>query len=178
MASNLRTTKYRDGTPIPSDNIVHLRFYGRLYNWYAVSDSRGLCPTGWHVPSDNEWKELEMYLGMSQQEADRLFAWRGTNEGGKLKSTRTEPDLDPRWDSPNTGATNESGWSGLPAGVKISGSVISVGESGCWWSSTQQWVADAGSFANNRRLDYNRSDVLRSASSWDNSLAVRCIRYE
>lgn len=99
MAENLKVTRYRNGTAIPTvtsntdwfnlttgaycnyDNSTSdAAIYGRLYNWYAVNDSRNIAPTGWHVPSDEEWKTLEKYLGMSQSEADDT-GWRGTNEG-------------------------------------------------------------------------------------------------
>jgi len=78
--------------------------YGRLYNWHAVADMGNIAPAGWHVASDAEWKQLEMYLGMSQTESDQT-GWRGTDEGGKLKEIGTV-----HWISPNTGATNESGF--------------------------------------------------------------------
>jgi uncharacterized protein (TIGR02145 family) len=92
--------------------------YGLLYTWYAVDDSRTIAPKGWHVPTDEEWKELEMYLGMSQSEADDTY-WRGTDEGGKLKATGTE-----YWNSPNEGANNESGYSALPGGFRHSGTMV------------------------------------------------------
>jgi uncharacterized protein (TIGR02145 family) len=106
MAENLKVTHYRNGDPIPNvtdtaaweglstgayceydNDINNVATYGRLYNWYAVDDSRGLAPEGWHVPSDDEWKQLEMYLGMSQSEADD-YGWRGTDEGGEVKGNR------------------------------------------------------------------------------------------
>ena len=105
MAENLRATHYRNGDPVPRitdnaqwaalttgacseyDNAAgHVAAYGRLYNAYAVRDSRGLCPQGWHVPTDEEWKQLEMFLGMSSSEANKMTAWRGKNEGQLLKS--------------------------------------------------------------------------------------------
>jgi len=142
MAENLKTTRYRNGDAIPA-NLDNAQWqnttsdayavyphgdvdginseeemvdaYGKLYNWYAVDDERGLCPTGWHIPSDDEWKQLEMYLGMTREDADNPGSIsRGIDEGGKMKSIRTEPDTHPRWDSPNEGVTNESGFSGLP----------------------------------------------------------------
>ena len=102
-AENLKVTKYRDGTSITNvtdssswraltteayciynNNASNEgETYGALYNWYAVVDSRNIAPEGWHVPTDSEWKELEMYLGMSQSEADQIH-WHGTNEGSKL----------------------------------------------------------------------------------------------
>ncbi len=106
MAENLKVTHYRDGTSIQyvqneltepdvwetlttgaycyyDDSQSNQTTYGNLYNWYAVADSRNIAPEGWHVPTDAEWKELEMALGMSQSEADDA-GYRGTNEGSKL----------------------------------------------------------------------------------------------
>ena len=67
------------------DDAISLERYGRLYNWYAVDDARGLCPTGWSVPSDDDWKTLEVFIGMSPADADGT-GLRGTNEGFKLKT--------------------------------------------------------------------------------------------
>jgi uncharacterized protein (TIGR02145 family) len=92
------------------------KIYGKLYNWHAVNDPRGLAPKGWHIPSDAEWKQLEMYLGMSEAEAGKS-GWRGS-VAGKLKSERTAPAPHPRWETPNKGATNETGFSALPAGYR------------------------------------------------------------
>jgi uncharacterized protein (TIGR02145 family) len=105
MAENLKVTHYRNGDPIPNvtdstewSNLATEAYcvyendesiaetYGYLYNWYVVNDSRNIAPEGWHVPTDEEWKELEMFLGMSQSEANGT-GWRGTDEGGKLKET-------------------------------------------------------------------------------------------
>ncbi|GAG63281.1 unnamed protein product, partial [marine sediment metagenome] len=144
MAENLNSTRYADGTPLVSgtgagditgdyttkyyfwyddDSITYADTYGALYTWAAVmngtsssdnnpSGVQGVCPDGWHLPSDTAWKELEMYLGMSQTDADNE-GWRGTDEGGKLKETDTA-----HWDSPNTGATNSSGFTALPSGYR------------------------------------------------------------
>ena len=105
---NLKTTKYRNGDVIYfvtdsatwgelstaaycyyDDIKTNSTDYGALYNWYAVNDSRNIAPAGWHVPTDDDWKELEMYLGMSQSEADDID-YRGTDEGGNVKETGTE----------------------------------------------------------------------------------------
>ena len=121
MAKNLKTTKYNDNTAIPgvtnnttwanstfpaycwynNNGAAYKNLYGALYNWHTV-DSGNFCPVGWHVPSDDEWKTLEMYLGMSQSDADGEGI-RGTDEGGKLKETGNT-----HWESPNRGATNET----------------------------------------------------------------------
>ena len=193
MASNLRTTRYRNGMSIARDDrSIYNESYGYLYNWSAVSDSRGLCPTGWQVPSDDCWMELERNLGM---QGVNDSGWRGRDEGGKLKSTRTEPTRHPRWNRPNYGATDETGWSGLPGGVRISdGSFTGLGEFGMWWSSSVQpdrpdgiikelegiiimdvHNSEIGS-AWMRSLDYDRSTVGRGAFPMNFGLSVRCVR--
>jgi len=185
MMENLKVTHYRNGDPIPNvtddnewsdstdaycnpeNDEGNVATYGRLYNWYAVDDSRNIAPEGWHVPSDEEWKQLEMYLGMSQAEADADM-WRGTDEGGKLKESGTT-----HWVSPNTGATNESGFTALPGGFRnLYGTFSNVGNSAHFWSSTE-----AGSYhALFRFLDHNRSQVGRGGSYKLNGYSVRCVR--
>jgi uncharacterized protein (TIGR02145 family) len=150
MAENLKTTHYSDGTIIPlledsvswinldytskaycyyNNRVEYSDIYGALYNWAAAmngtsssnlnpSGVQGVCPDGWHLPSDSEWKELEMYLGMSQIEANKSGN-RGTVEGGKLKSSGYT-----YWESPNTGATNSSGFTALPSGTQWQGMPI------------------------------------------------------
>ena len=187
MAENLKVTHYRDGTAIPTghsnsdwsnlttgayavydDNETNADTYGYLYNWYAVDDSRNIAPAGWHVPTDDEWKTLEMYLGMSQNEADDT-GWRGTDEGGKLKEAGTE-----HWNSQNTGATNESGFTALPGGYLSygNGNYVSMGNNGYFWSS-----AESGSdYAWYRILYYGNSAVDRFSFNKQNGFSVRCVR--
>jgi len=111
-----------------------------------------------------------MYLGLSQQEADDI-EWRGTDEGGKMKSTRTAPDdAHPRWDSPNTGATNESGFSGLPGGYRDFSSE-DIGSFGYWWSSTEFDIDDAWY----RSLGYNSSNVYRYYADNRSGFSIRCV---
>ena len=151
MAENLKVTSYRNGEASSNEtnnsewaNLSsgawcsynnddgNVETYGLLYNWYAVDDSRNIAPSGWHVPTDEEWKELEIYLGMSQTDADNTN-FRGTDEGGKMKESGTT-----HWNSPNTGATNESGFTALPGGYRsnYSGTFDDIGYGGGWWSST------------------------------------------
>lgn len=141
MAENLRTTKYRNGEPIPevtpntnwaymasgaycnynnTTDIEDIATYGRLYNWYTVSDSRNIAPAGWRVPTNTDWNTLVAYLGAAQA-------------GGKLKETGTT-----HWTSPNTGATNESGFTALPGGCRWypDGAFYEIGIGGLWWTST------------------------------------------
>lgn len=140
MVENLKVTHYRNGYPIPNvtnntewdnygngaycshnNNDGNVSTYGRLYNWDAVNDSKGLAPDGWHIPSDEEWDTLINYLG-------------GANiAGGKMKETGTA-----HWESPNTGATNESGFTALPGSYRRNnGSFPLIGYSANFWSSTK-----------------------------------------
>jgi uncharacterized protein (TIGR02145 family) len=108
LAGNLKVTHYRNGDPISNvtDNGVwgnlttgaycaygndstNIAPYGLLYNWYSVSDGRGLAPAGWHVATDTEWQQLELTLGMSQADVDAIASARGTTEGGKIKEAGT-----------------------------------------------------------------------------------------
>lgn len=188
MAENLKVTHYRNGDAIPnvtdntewenlstgawcsySNDNGNTDTYGLLYNWYTVDDSRNIAPTGWHVPTDEEWKQLEMYLGMSQSEADET-GYRGTDEGGKLKESGTA-----HWHSPNTGATNESGFTALPGGHRGSddGAYYGMGDYGRWWSATGY----SSTRAWNRGLLYNYSDVYRSSLYYKpNGFSVRLVR--
>jgi uncharacterized protein (TIGR02145 family) len=185
MKENLKTSKYRDSSAINNvlsnndwattnagayciygNDTSNNTTYGKLYNWYAVADSRNLCPVGWHVPSDAEWKTLEIYLGMSASEVD-LIGGRGAaqNVGGKLKSTST------LWTSPNIGATNESGFSGLPGGYReFNGPYSAIGS--FWWSSTEfnptlTW---------GRGLYYNYGYSYRDRGYKRGGFSVRCLR--
>ncbi len=154
-----------DGTSISAAKATeNYQTYGVLYNWPAAMQA---CPTGWHLPSDDEWKELEMFLGMSQEQADE-WGWRGTDEGGKLKETGIT-----HWNSPNEGATNETGFTALPGGYRnVSGYFNLLGDYGGWWSATEN-----GSFnAWRRNLYYNYSNVNRDRSSRDHGYSVRCVR--
>ncbi|UCE19682.1 MAG: hypothetical protein JSV84_04880 [Gemmatimonadota bacterium] len=187
MAENLKVTRFRNGATIPiitdstdwsnlstgaycnyENNSNNATTYGRLYNWYAVNDSGNIAPGGWHVPSDDEWKQLEMYLGMSQEEADAA-GLRGTDEGGKLKETGTA-----HWEDPNTGATNESGFSALPGGSRHwDGKFAVMGSFAAFWCST-----DSNSYQGwSRSLGYFNSMVFRGGSSDKRTgLSVRCVK--
>jgi uncharacterized protein (TIGR02145 family) len=101
--------------------------YGRLYNWYAVNDSSDIAPQGWHVASDSEWISMTSYLG-------------GVNiAGGKLKEK-----CKTHWNSPNTGATNETGFTALPGGYRVGGGAfVDIGNYGGWWSSTEVSLSTA-----------------------------------
>jgi uncharacterized protein (TIGR02145 family) len=130
--------------------------YGFLYYWGSVTDARKVCPAGWHVPSDAEWTALSDYLGGE------------TLAGGKLKETGTT-----NWMPPNTGATNESGFTALPSGkVTSSGIYGSFHNDGFWWSATSFSTDNAWI----RSLNYNSGGVLRTNENKTNGYSVRCIK--
>jgi uncharacterized protein (TIGR02145 family) len=151
--------------------------YGALYTWPAAmninseNDIRtgiiqGVCPDGWHLPSDNEWKQLEIFLGMSQEEADSE-EWRGDNEGGKMKIEGTK-----FWQIPNTGSTNESGFGALPSGFRDgAGYFKDLGVTARFWSSSK-----IGDYALVRQLEYNSSQIYRGTNGLYEANSVRCIK--
>ncbi len=184
MAENLKVTHYRNGDFIGNitnndqwkrqkrgafcryeNKETNSNTYGLLYNWYAVNDYRGLAPEGWHVPSDEEWKELEMYLGISKSEADD-DDWRGTDEGAKLKLTAG-------WNSKGNG-TNQSGFSAYPGGFRFhyNGAFDYMGQLACFWTSTKYDHRHAWS----RYLSAKRSDVLRTWEHRYYGYSVRCVK--
>ena len=148
--------------------------YGVLYNWHASmageasSDSvpsgvQGICPAGWHLPSDEEWKTLEMQLGMSQSQANAT-GWRGTDEGEKMKSTSG-------WYNSGNG-TNSSGFSALPGGYRSNdGNFYGVEKYATFWSSTEN-----GAGAWSRHLNYSHDKVRRYNYHQDYGLSVRCVK--
>jgi uncharacterized protein (TIGR02145 family) len=173
MVENLNVDHYRNGDPIwevkdavqwsnlasgsccyYNSNISNGQVYGKLYNWYAVNDARGLCPKGWHVPGDDEWTELENFLGGSEI------------AGGKLKTTTG-------WDLPNGKATNSSRYTALPGGYRyVDGSFDAIGKFGYWWSDTENDFNNAWG----RRLSYINSDLGRNSVSKHGGFSVRCIK--
>jgi uncharacterized protein (TIGR02145 family) len=155
MQQNLKATHYLNGENINgplsnqnwlstnqgayNNNFTGQSIYGKEYNWFAVNDDRGICPEGWKIPSINDYNQLAEYLG-------------GTNvAGGKLKSTGTLENNDGLWYEPNSGATNESGFTGLPAG-------LSTGISNYNYISERgfHWASDEGNYMN---LDYNNTSM-------------------
>ncbi len=184
FADNLATDQYRNGDLIPTgldnatwqnttagayaiynNDLANDVTYGKLYNWYTTVDSRGLCPTGWHVPTDCEWMYLEGSLGMSVTDQETA-GYRGTNEGGSLKSTTG-------WTSPNTGATNSSGFTAFPGGYRVNGGTYDyIGNGGYWWSSTEYDSTSAW----DRILAYDYSDVIRVNNGKRLGFSVRCVR--
>ena len=161
------------------DSATYAPTYGALYTWVAAmngaassddnpSGVQGVCPCGWHLPSDSELKELEMFLGMSQADADGSL-WRGTDEGGKLKEKGIL-----HWADPNTGATNSSGFTALAGGARSeNGNFLDISLQTAFWtctetSSSSTWI---------RSLGYSNSEVYRAGNSLkDNGFSVRCLR--
>ena len=151
--------------------------YGGLYTWpaamniFSASDIKpgnvqGVCPDGWHLPSDIEWKQLEMFLGMSHEEVEGE-GWRGDDEGGKMKNAGIQ-----FWTSPNTGSTNESGFMALPGGWRDgAGYFRNLGTSARFWSSSKR-----GDYAWVRQLDYNSSKIYRGTKGLYEGISVRCIK--
>jgi uncharacterized protein (TIGR02145 family) len=176
MEKNLDVSAYRNGDIIPqvtdpnawaalttgawcwyNNSADNGAIYGKLYNWYAVNDPRGLAPQGWHIPTDAEWIILGAYLGGNAV------------AGGKMKTTGTT-----HWTSPNNSATNSSGFAGLPGGHRNYNGAFSnnIWYSGFWWSAT---------------LNNYGAPLLRSVSKYDGNLeiyqddkksgfSVRCLR--
>jgi uncharacterized protein (TIGR02145 family) len=167
-----------DGTDVDEAKATsNYQTYGVLYNWLAAmngtsssntnpSGVQGICPEGWHLPSDAEWKQLEIHLGMSQEEADDS-SWRGTDEGGKLKEAGTS-----HWNSPNEGADNSSGFTGLPGGSLFANGFYEIGNTGIWWSATEE----ARGYAWNRMLTFDHSNVYSVGFYYSAGFSVRCLR--
>ena len=171
MTKNLKTVRYNDLTDIPMvaddiewsnltspgyclyNNVVAT--YGALYNWYSVNTGK-LCPTGWHVPGDEEWSTLTTNLGGESV------------AGGKLKETGLS-----HWGSPNTGATNARGFVALPGGFRsYSGVFSSITFEGNWWSST----SNPPTIAMPRGMSYNSISIYSPDFSKRSGFAVRCVR--
>jgi uncharacterized protein (TIGR02145 family) len=175
MVENLKVTHYRNGDALPNvtdditwaglttgayseynNNPANVATYGRLYNWYAVDDSRSIAPEGWHIASDAEWQTLDTFLGGDAA------------AGGKMKEKGTT-----HWLSPNTGATDEVGFAGLPAGDHgYAGGYESIGSFALFWSST----AGTGLGAKFWSLHYYDSILSNFTNDKHAGLSVRCIK--
>lgn len=133
--------------------------YGAMYNWNAAI---GACPPGWHLPSDNEWKMLESFIGLPQDQLD-LTGERGIKEGGKLKEKGIL-----HWQAPNVYANDEYGFCALPGGFSATGGIKQIA---CWWTST-----DDTEISFTRRLAYSHSRIIRYTAHKGSSFNVRCVR--
>lgn len=176
MVENLKVSKYRDGTSIPNvtdntqwtnlttgaycyydNNSSFNNIYGKLYNWYAVNNSKNIAPIGWHIPSDAEWITLYNYLGGQ------------TVCGGALKSTNL-------WSSPNTGATNSSGFTGVGAGIRFDNTGTfsgTLGQNGDFWSSS---VIISSDKPRGYALRYNNTYLSQTNDYKARGKSVRCIK--
>lgn len=143
---------------------------GKLYNWYAVSDPRNVCPTGWHVPTDLEWQTLELHLGMPVGELTQL-SYRGETQmvGGALKTTEPQYFL-----GGNNGASNSSGFSALGNGYRSTNGALFNGlyYNGNWWC----FDADQSNTAWSRDVSYYFAGVARNALDKRFGLSVRCVQ--
>jgi len=176
MAENLKTTKYRNGDNIPNvtgntawgnlttgayswynnDASAYKITYGGLYNWYAANDTRNLAPSGWHVPTDEEWTVLTTHLGGA------------ATSGGKVKETGYA-----HWKNPNSRATNETGFTALPGGYRfLDGTFDENGTWSVWWCSTSSSTGRAPT----RAVFYNYIDIGRDISDKKDGFALRCIK--
>jgi uncharacterized protein (TIGR02145 family) len=175
MTTNLKTTKYRDGTKIPkiqkdslwrlastsgfcwynNDSTTFAARYGALYNWHAVSTSQ-LCPSGWHVPSQEDIEKLVEYVGGSSV------------AGGKLKQTGTS-----NWESPNEGAVNEFGFNALAAGKRDHDAVYDFARvEGVWWTSSNYSTLTSSYFS----IIYKYSNSYIGILNKKNGASVRCVK--
>jgi uncharacterized protein (TIGR02145 family) len=190
--SNLDVTSYRDGTPIPQVSDPSLwgnlttgawcyynndpttgTTYGKIYNWYAVAGihdndpntpNKSLAPTGWHVPSDTEWNTLINFLDSNANGGLTV----PNVAGSAMKAIGTT-----HWFSPNTGATNSSGFTGLPGGYRfVDGSYAGLGINGYWWSSSENGVGGAWY----RNLNFESTNATKIGQGKELGYSVRCIR--
>jgi len=182
MKSNLKTTRYRDGSAIPTglnnlswqanrtsgayaiynNETNNDEIYGKLYNFYAVVDPKGLCPTDWHVPTDTEWTALIIFLGEANAAVGGVFA-----PGSQLKAVSA------LWASPNPGATDESGFSALPGGIRdYFGDYVNIGTEALFWSSSVYFSDDALC----RSLDNFSGDAKRKVGKSHLGYSVRCLK--
>jgi len=174
MVENLRTTKYNNGdsigtttSDIANESTPKYQWaydgdesnaatYGRLYTWYAVADSRNVCPTGWHVPTDDDWTTLTTFLGGEDV------------AGGKLKETGTS-----HWLAPSTGVTNESNFTALPGGYRnFDGTFGYLPSRGFWWSSTEHSTS-LGYYRTMSSIFYF---VGRDGTNKQFGFSVRCLK--
>ena len=187
MTENLKVSKYNDGTTIPNitDNTLwqnnttgawsyynndaaNNAKHGKLYNWYVLSPTangnKNVCPIGWHVPTSADWSVLIDYLGGASV------------AGGKMKEVGTT-----NWNSPNTGATNSSLFTGLPSGQRSgSGTYVNIGNYSFWWSSTEyiMFEESVASRAYSCFLNVSHDDAVVSGNDFNAALSVRCLKDE
>lgn len=185
MQENLKTSKFRNGNIIPAlsdaawtattfaacgdydNDPIKSTIYGKLYNWYTVADSRGLCPGGWHVPSDMEWNTVVKFI---EPLADTVAVLSQSSiAGGEMKEGGIA-----HWSSLSPGANNNSGFTGLPGGVKdeTSGKAIDLGIECNWWSTTQYSTTCYYS----REIFVSQDDFYRNAVHPRSGYSIRCVK--
>jgi uncharacterized protein (TIGR02145 family) len=189
MAENLKVTHYGNGDQIQTgysdsqwaslfsgayavynDDSDNGEIFGNLYNWYAVNDERGICPDDYHIPSDEEWMELEMSIGMSYDEAHNE-GYRGSNEGSQIAGNAEF------WYDGNLENNEDFGASfllALPGGYRESnnGIYLNIGTNGTFWSSSSVLSNTAW----HRKLTYDNTQVFRLGSYMRHGFSVRCVR--
>ena len=176
MEKNLNVSRYRNGDKIPqvkdsakwaklttgawcwyNNDSATGAVYGRLYNWYAIHDPRGLAPAGWHIPGDSEWDVVLNFLGTNDK-----------NAGGKMKETGTT-----HWLDPNVNATNSTGFTALGGGYRDNlGQFAYINFLGYWWSST----ANGTNYAFCRRLHSYGGFMDRMSYEKGKGFSVRCVK--
>jgi uncharacterized protein (TIGR02145 family) len=190
MAENLKVVKYRNGDNISNFTDTDPKKWAELetgafcsvsgtfttpvYNWYAVNDPRGIAPAGWHVSSDEDWKEMERFLGMSESEIENV-SWRGTNEGGKLKATQSTYGESTWVITDSIQNTNEYGFCALPGGCRMFNGDLGVPGgfyTGFWWTLTEY----GGDMAWYRYLDYQYPGIFRFYGQKNYGFSVRCVK--
>jgi uncharacterized protein (TIGR02145 family) len=189
MKENLRVTHFNNGDKIETTDpdtldIMDMKnpvfqwaydgnennapVYGRLYTWYVVADKRNVCPAGWHVPSDEEFCQLENAVEPGSDPDCNLSEHRGMNQGGYMKVADST-----FWRSPYLAGNNQSGFSVLPAGVRYFNGVFHcLGSHGYFWTTTEHDAENGKS----RRFYYDANDVSRSYYLKSSSLSIRCVR--
>jgi uncharacterized protein (TIGR02145 family) len=206
LKENLKASKYNDGTIIPLDNSggingadltqewEHLttgaitayfhdyqKFstFGFLYNWYAASDSRGICPENWHVPSEEDFNELVIYLeylvnGTVRNTMDTTYSWlegfdlRYQKIGGSMKFKGTKI-----WVEPNNGATNITGFAALPVGYRnLDGNFYNTGYDACFWTSSE-YDFENGWY---KGLSFQHSDIENDFKNKNMGFSIRCLK--
>jgi uncharacterized protein (TIGR02145 family) len=179
MTKNLNVTTYSTGDTIPqvtsdskwrdlttgawcyyNNDPANEAIYGKLYNWYAVNDPRGLAPEGWHVATVGDWETLTNYLGGNE------------TTGGKLKEAGTS-----HWESPNTGASNSTGFSAMPGGFRtfaLNGYFFGINEGGYWWTPNEGTTYP--SYATLKCMEFNNSQLINYEFLRFNGCSVRCVK--
>lgn len=192
MAENLKVKHYRNNVLIHINSLMSddawanykkgsmcyynsiVQYSGPLYNWYAVTDTNGIAPEGWRIPTDNDWKKLEQFLGM-HPDTSNLIGWRGTHTGEKLKARENK---NMAWSIvANVHNTNESGFSALPGSCRLqNGSWGDPGiyYTGFWWSSSET----DNNLAFYRYLDYQYSGIFRYFGPKSCAFSIRCVKDE